>query len=227
MASEQKAKTIVKRVFSAILWAILVFLIIVASWLAIDKHVRKSPVPSFMGYSSLVIISGSMSGTMEVDDLIIIKDKKEYKIGDIVTFMKEGDKAPTTHRIILYDEHGNYITKGDANNVRDAVAVSKEEIFGEVILTVPKYAKFLRWLSEEGGWLYVGSVFVIIVLGTVILKSDNSEEALAEEASSNEDSQNIHPSAEEDSSQAQAEISKENPANRLLQDSNEIGEEDK
>lgn len=227
MASEQKAKTIVKRVFSAILWAILIFLIIVASWLAIDKHVRKSPVPSFMGYSSLVIISGSMSGTMEVDDLIIIKDKKEYKIGDIVTFMKEGDKAPTTHRIILYDENGNYITKGDANNVRDAVAVSKEEIFGEVILTVPKYAKFLRWLSEEGGWLYVGSVFVIIVLGTVILKSDNSEEALAEEASSNEDSQNIHPSAEEDSSQAQAEINKENPANRLLQDSNENGEEDK
>lgn len=227
MASEQKAKTIVKRVFSAILWAILIFLIIVASWLAIDKHVRKSPVPSFMGYSSLVIISGSMSGTMEVDDLIIIKDKKEYKIGDIVTFMKEGDKAPTTHRIILYDEHGNYITKGDANNVRDAVAVSKEEIFGEVILTVPKYAKFLRWLSEEGGWLYVGSVFVILVLGTVILKSDNSEEALAEEASSNEDSQNIQLSAEEDSSQAQAEINKENPANRLLQDSNEIGEEDK
>ncbi len=227
MASAQKTKTIVKRVFSAILWAILIFLIIVASWLAIDKHVRKSPVPSFMGYSSLVIISGSMSGTMEVDDLIIIKDKKEYKIGDIVTFMKEGDKAPTTHRIILYDEHGNYITKGDANNVRDAVAVSKEEIFGEVILTVPKYAKFLRWLSEEGGWLYVGSVFVIIVLGTVILKSDNSEEALAEEASSNEDSQNIHPSAEEDSSQAQAEINKENPANQLLQDSNEIGEEDK
>lgn len=227
MASEQKAKTIVKRVFSAILWAILVFLIIVASWLAIDKHVRKSPVPSFMGYSSLVIISGSMSGTMEVDDLIIIKDKKEYKIGDIVTFMKEGDKAPTTHRIILYDEHGNYITKGDANNVRDAVAVSKEEIFGEVILTVPKYAKFLRWLSEEGGWLYVGSVFVIIVLGTVILKSDNSEEALAEETSSNEDSQNIQLSAQEDSSQAQAEINKENPANQLLQDSNEIGEEDK
>ena len=227
MASAQKAKTIVKRVFSAILWAILIFLIIVASWLVIDKHVRKSPVPSFMGYSSLVIISGSMSGTMEVDDLIIIKDKKEYKIGDIVTFMKEGDKAPTTHRIILYDEHGNYITKGDANNVRDAVAVSKEEIFGEVILTVPKYAKFLRWLSEEGGWLYVGSVFVIIVLGTVILKSDNSEEALAEEASSNEDSQNVQLSAQEDSSQAQAEINKENPANRLLQDSNEIGEEDK
>lgn len=227
MASAQKAKTIVKRVFSAILWAILVFLIIVASWLAIDKHVRKSPVPSFMGYSSLVIISGSMSGTMEVDDLIIIKDKKEYKIGDIVTFMKEGDKAPTTHRIILYDEHGNYITKGDANNVRDAVAVSKEEIFGEVILTVPKYAKFLRWLSEEGGWLYVGSVFVILVLGTVILKSDNSEEALAEETASNEDSQNIQLSAEEDSSQAQAEINKENPANQLLQDSNENGEEDK
>ena len=227
MASEQKAKTIVKRVFSAILWAILIFLIIVASWLAIDKHVRKSPVPSFMGYSSLVIISGSMSGTMEVDDLIIIKDKKEYKIGDIVTFMKEGDKAPTTHRIILYDENGNYITKGDANNVRDAVAVSKEEIFGEVILTVPKYAKFLRWLSEEGGWLYVGSVFVILVLGTVILKSDNSEEALAEEASSNENSQNVQLSAQEDSSQAQAEINKENPANQLLQDSNENGEEDK
>ena len=127
----------------------------------------------------------------------------------------------------MYDENGNYITKGDANNVRDAVAVSKEEIFGEVILTVPKYAKFLRWLSEEGGWLYVGSVFVILVLGTVILKADNSEEALAEETASNEDSQNVQLSAQEDSSQVQAEINKENPANQLLQDSNEIGEEDK
>ena len=208
----QKAKSIVKKVFSGIMWAILIFLIIVASWLAIDKFVRKSPVPSFMGYAGLTIISGSMSGTMEIDDLIIIKDRKEYKIGDIVTFMKEGDTAPTTHRIVLYTNDGEFITKGDANNSKDAVAVSKDEIFGEVVMVIPNYGKFIRWLKEEGGWLYVGSAALIIVLGIVIMEADNGE--VVEETASADgnppsdstepnpeiNSENITQSSEDDSS---------------------------
>ena len=243
MTNTEKNKNIVKRIFSTVMWVILIFLIIVASWLAIDKYVRKSPVPSFMGYASLVIVSPSMSGTLEVDDLIIIRKCDEYKIGDIISYMKEGDKYSTTHRIVFYDENGDYLTKGDANNSRDAEPVYKDEIFGKVVLTVPNYAKFTRWLTQEGGWLYLGSAILIVILGFIILKSDNSEEALAQEAngsslnkeevkedtlnSSQEQSNNSQDSAEQNNLQASVEDNQEKTVGALPNEVNETGEENK
>ena len=234
---QKTIRQITKNVLSAIFWVILIFLIIAASWIVIDKHVRKSAVPSFLGYSALTIVTGSMSGTIEVDDLIIIKDKKEYKIGDIVTYMKEGDKAPTTHRIILYDENGNFITKGDANNTRDAEPVSKDEVLGKVVFTIPAYGIFFRWITQENGWLYIASSILIFALGGIILKSENSEEALATEGSSDlptsgeQSSNNISGESASNGAdslpESTSQTNSENSADSLPQEDNETGEENK
>ena len=42
MPSIKKTTHIIKKVMSGIFWAILLFLIVVASWLTIDKHIRKN-----------------------------------------------------------------------------------------------------------------------------------------------------------------------------------------
>lgn len=168
----KKALSILKKIIWWILIAIFACVFVVASWLAIDKFIRKSSVPSFCGYALLTIETGSMSGTIEIGDMILIKDTKDYKIGDIITFLPEGDIVPTTHRIVNYGAGGTFVTKGDANNAKDTLGVTSDMIFGEVIKVLPKVGLFGDWVRKEG-WLYIVAALVILGVGAFMIKYVN------------------------------------------------------
>lgn len=73
--------------------------------------------------------TGSMEDGIHTGDYILICKKSDYKIGDIVTYEKNGYHV--THRIIK--KNGNkVITKGDANNTPDE-EISLDDIVGRVI----------------------------------------------------------------------------------------------
>lgn len=167
---KKKAFIVIKRVICGTLIAVFCLLCALTIWLAVDKFVLKSPVPSVFGYSALTVKTGSMSGTIEIGDLIIIKDTGEYEIGDIVTFLHEGDTVPTTHRIINIVENGLFITRGDANNVQDALPVSKDIILGEVVKVLPEVGRFAEWVQSKG-WIYLVALLVILGGGTVFVQS--------------------------------------------------------
>lgn len=167
---KKKAFIVIKRVIWGIVIAVFCLLCALTIWLAVDKFVLKSPVPSVFGYSALTVKTGSMSGTIEIGDLIIIKDTGEYEIGDIVTFLHEGDTVPTTHRIISMVENGLFITRGDANNVQDALPVSKDIILGEVVKVLPEVGLFAEWVQSEG-WIFLIALLVILGGGTVFVQS--------------------------------------------------------
>jgi signal peptidase len=164
-----KVLSVVKKVLLAILIAIVAFLIVVASIMCWDKFVNKSPAPSVFGYAGLIVTTGSMSGTIEEGDMVVIKQTDDYKIGDIVTYIREGESTPTTHRIVNYDGE-LYVTKGDANNAEDLVHISADEILGEVVTTIPHVGLFFTWVSSEGGWIYIVAIVGILVLGIVLVK---------------------------------------------------------
>lgn len=166
-----KPVKIVKKVFAILGSAILAFLIVVVGWLAIDKFILKSPVPSFAGYSHLVVTTGSMSGEIEAGDIIIIKKTNDYKVGDIITFMHEDETIPTTHRII-FDFGDTYQTKGDANPSDDTRMVHKDEIFGEVVKVIPKVGIFFDWIKQGGGLIYVVAIILIIGAGVYVIKKE-------------------------------------------------------
>ena len=156
-------------VFTCIGGAIVLFLFFVAVVLAVDKFVKKSPVPSFFGTSTLIVTTGSMSGTIEDGDVIIVKRADEYKVGDIVTFIQPGDTVPTTHRIIRITDD-RYYTKGDANNAEDMRPLYKSEIVGKVTGTIPHLGLFFRWLKDDFGWIYLVAIVGVIVGGIILLK---------------------------------------------------------
>ena len=183
-AKVKKVFNIIKKAFWGIVWGVFGVLVITLLWLSVDKFILKSPVPSFFGYSTLTIETGSMNGfsamvdggtpkQVSIGDLIVIKKTNDYKIGDVITFLPEGDKIPTTHRIIGYTEDG-FVTKGDANNIKDTVPISKDRVLGEVVGHYPQLGKFASWVKQEG-WLYLVSALAILALGGFILKSDNEE----------------------------------------------------
>lgn len=173
---------IVKKVFWGIVWAIFGLVALVAVWLAVDKFVVGNPVPSVFGYSTLTIATGSMNGTsvmvqgqdpveVNIGDMIVIKKTNDYKVGDVVTFLHDGEKVPTTHRIIGYTDDG-FVTKGDANNVKDTVPVAESEVIGEVVAHLPKAGLFAEWVQKEG-WLYIVCVLAIVAIGSLILNTQD------------------------------------------------------
>ena len=164
---------IIKWIFSGIGLAILSFLIVVVGWLTIDKYIVKSPVPSFAGYSHLIVTTGSMSGTIEEGDLIIIKETNDYKGTDIVTYIREGEKIPTTHRILFVYETEDgiyYETKGDANPSSDIELIHESDVCGEVVLVIENFGIFLSWIKDGGGLIYLLAIIAIIAAGVYVIK---------------------------------------------------------
>lgn len=181
---------IIKRIASIILWVLFALVFLLLAWLAVDKFILKSAVPSVFGYSTLTIATGSMNGKsvmvegqdpVEVDigDLIVIKDFDTYKIGDVITFLNEGDTVPTTHRIIGVTEDG-FITKGDANNVKDTVPVKRECVIGKVVAHYSKLGKVGEWVKQEG-WIYIVAALAILGIGSWIARTADEEAPAVEQ----------------------------------------------
>lgn len=181
---------IIKRTLSIISWVLFALVFLLLAWLAVDKFILKSPVPSVFGYSTLTIATGSMNGTsvmvegqdpVEVDigDVIVIKDFDSYKIGDVIAFLNQDDTVPTTHRIIGVTEDG-YITKGDANNVKDTVPVKRECVIGKAVAHFPKLGKVGEWVKREG-WIYIVAALAILAIGGWIARTADEEEPLTEQ----------------------------------------------
>ena len=164
----------VKKIIWGFFLLIFVFIIAIALWLAVDKFILKSPVPSVFGFASLTVETGSMQGTIDAGDMVIIKDKDEYRVGDIITYLHEGDTIPTTHRIINYNPDGSFVTRGDANNARDPEAVTKDIIIGKVVKVIPNAGIFAAWLKAEG-WIYAVACLVILTLGFYVISTNDDK----------------------------------------------------
>lgn len=107
----------------------LILLVSLCIYTFVVTDIMKKDYVNVFGYTYFVVATGSMSGTIEVDDIILVKITDKVKIGDIVTY-KNSDKDIITHRLV--DTSGNkYICQGDANNSPDD-PITKSQIIGTV-----------------------------------------------------------------------------------------------
>ena len=83
------------------------------------------------GIEALIVKSNSMSPIFNKNDIIIIQEQKEYKVGDIITYEASNGEL-VTHRIIEKTENGFY-TKGDNNNTKDEKEIYKQDVIGKVV----------------------------------------------------------------------------------------------
>ena len=188
MSGRAKGRT-VKIVLGCVFGLILLLIVIVEGTLLVQKYIKKSTVPMFMGYASMIVATGSMNGTIDEGDLIFIKKTDEYSLGDIVTFFEDGATIPVTHRLINYGPtEGTFITKGDANKVKDTFPVKEEQIVGKVVFVIPKLGLVFDWFLTGGGIIYVAAFIIIIVVAVYFLKRIYSEPETAEGGESPEKS---------------------------------------
>lgn len=123
---------IFKRVLKIILYGFLSLVILFSLYSLIMTKVLKKDYVNLFGYTYFVVASGSMSGTIEVNDIIVIDIGADYKENDVVTFIDDGSFI--THRVVSI-EGDRVITKGDVNKVNDD-PINKNDIIGKVSLII-------------------------------------------------------------------------------------------
>lgn len=120
------------------------------------KFIEKENPVNLFGFSFLIVTTGSMEPEIEAGELIIIKEVKEYKKNDIVTFVDQ-DEFLVTHRIIELNEE-KMITKGDNNDLEDE-ETQLEFIKGKVVFHSRVLGYFILYLLKPLIFVYV--IFVL------------------------------------------------------------------
>ena len=122
-------------------------------------------VPQAVGGSqSYVVLSGSMEPAMSPGDAIIVEDVEAGQIrdGDVITFTRESETRPTTHRVESVIEQGDerlFVTKGDANEDADQQEVSASQIEGRVmtvggyLFVIPYIGYVLEFAQTQAGFV--------------------------------------------------------------------------
>ena len=132
-------------------------------------------------YQAYVIISQSMEPTIHVQDAIVTKRMDDYQIGDVCTYLSKNPSyfgIMITHRIIGtdIDSNGNkvYVFKGDNNYSSDPLNVEYEQIYGKVVMKIPKIGYIQYFLSNAYGWIIAIVVPCIGIITLDIIKLINT-----------------------------------------------------
>lgn len=118
--------------------------------------------PAVFGYSAAVVVSGSMSGAIEINDMVIVRHGVDCGPGDVVMF--ENGRSLVTHRI-LSETKDAYITKGDANNAEDPSPTPKCNVLGKVVAVTPQVGKFLDFLRSPSGMC----ILILLALASLLI----------------------------------------------------------
>lgn len=131
-------------------------------------------ISGFFGIHSFAVISGSMSPEIPTASLVLSKetDFDKLKVGDVVTYMIEGDQT-VTHRIISIDKDNKKITtKGDANDQADNKAVSYENIVGKVIFHVPYAGYLMAMTNNKGSVVFISGIGIMLFALNFLLEDE-------------------------------------------------------
>lgn len=124
----------------------IIFILLVISLLSILVSIivmkNSGQTPKLFGYQLLVVETGSMTPTLPVGTVILVKEPKDpaaIKVGTIASFERDGNTV--THRIVEVEKVNNsvmYRTKGDnPQNSIDIKPVLPKDIKGVFVLKFP------------------------------------------------------------------------------------------
>ena len=151
MVSSKKRKIKQNAIWRHILLVICGLLLGINIYLVNANNLLGNKLPMPFGYGAAVVLSGSMEPTFSKDDLIIVKKKDSFDIGDVVVY--QSNDSLVVHRVVSMDGD-MVVTKGDANNIEDA-SFDKIAIKGVVIGCIPSLGVFVNAIKTPTGTIVV------------------------------------------------------------------------
>ncbi len=164
---EKKRIHIIGKIFSIIIYIILIPIIIFNFTLIIKSFINPNKTPDFFGYKNFVIVSRSMEPTIMRGDAIFVKESSEdeIKVNDIISFVEDG--TIVTHRVVdIINQNGinKYKTKGDNNNTADKKLKTYEEIEGKYQFKISKFGIVAEILKNKITLIVLVIIVILISL---------------------------------------------------------------
>lgn len=119
--------------------------------------IKKYPLQETCPIHLFIIQTGSMMPEIQIGEMVIVKQEKDYQEGEIITYQVKNSYF-ITHRIIEKTKEG-FVTKGDFNNAKDTELIKREKIQGKVIL----HSKLLGMVFK-----YRVAILVILLICFII-----------------------------------------------------------
>lgn len=158
-----------KKIFKA--FENIVFIIFMAIMVTLIFITAQSRItgkePALLGHRVYIVESGSMSPTLPVDSMIIVKElaKKDVRVGDIITYYGNDQNVRVTHRVVeVLEGSKSFITRGDANNTNDPMPLMGDRIIGKVVFKISHMGKVFRALGTKLGIAIIISMIVVKVI---------------------------------------------------------------
>lgn len=154
-----------------ILLCIAIVLLLVYNVCSMVQRAQGNRMPVILGYSFASVVSGSMEPEIAVGDIVVVKSQQEYERGDVITFYDSSKDEYVTHRIIFVSEDGSFLTKGDANNTDDKLAIPPSAVVGKVVSVWHGAGDAVAFLRSPAGLaVLLASVAVVWLLPQAISK---------------------------------------------------------
>ena len=158
---------IFRAIYNLIKW---LFIIIISLYLVFILVQKITNNKSILGYRLFTVLTGSMKGVYNINDVIAVKDTspKSLKVGDDIAYLGQKDDFKgkiVTHRIIKIEKQNNgeyiYHTKGVANLAEDPTFTS-EAIYGKVVKKLLFISLINHVIKSRIGFFFL--IFVPLVL---------------------------------------------------------------
>lgn len=168
--AEKKTKNKIIGYILDILTVIVLIAIILGIYYIVQVRVLQKNDANLFGYTFFEVATGSMSGTIEIGDVVIVKLTKDVQENDIIVYKEENDFI--THRLIEKNDN-ELITKGDANNAEDK-PITVEQVLGKVIKVIPK-VKIWKKVLFSPEIIILGAILMVLLWITICIKTKTEE----------------------------------------------------
>ena len=149
--------------------AAVLHVVVAAVLVAVAGLVFLALAPRLVGFQGHVVVSGSMEPRLSPGDVVLTRPvlPQDLQPGQVLLFPDpEGADRLVLHRLVSFDERGDLITRGDANQSNDSTHVPASSVIGEAQLRVPHVGLPAYWRST-GDWGHLAGLTALLAAATV------------------------------------------------------------
>ena len=100
------------------------------------------------GPTGFAIVNGnSMEPRLERGDLVLVRKRASYAVGDVVLYEAHTGNLRVLHRIVAV-KNGSFVTKGDNNDFLDPITPARGDVLGELWISIPGAGKAVVWAKQ-------------------------------------------------------------------------------
>jgi signal peptidase len=132
------------------------------------------PVPVFVGFRALVVMSGSMEPAISTGSLVVVRrvPAESIAVGQVVSFVSpEGTGQVITHRVQSVSRADGEVaveTKGDANTGSEKWSIGASGVVGRVVFHIPYLGYVLAYLGGRTARLLLVVMPALALAGVLV-----------------------------------------------------------